>query len=242
MLSVAGHLKSGGVGAERSQPWLSFMPSGSGATSVIALSAWKHCSLPTKICVLLAACSPGIVAAADLDDYVKKPDAAFSWKETSTHTTPAGTLHTLALSSQVWQGITWNHELTIYEPAELTYPDSALLFITGGGTGGKAGDDDHRQAFALTKATGARVAVLHQVPNQPLLGDKTEDTLIAETFVRYLETKDKNWPLLFPMVKSGEGDGCDASLGDRARQGRGQAVRRHRSLQAGLDHLVDRRG
>ena len=77
-----------------------------------------------------------------------------------------------------------------------------ILFITGGGTGGKASDEDHKLAFTLTKATGARVAVLHQVPNQPLLGDKSEDALIAETFVRYLETKDRNWPLLFPMVKS----------------------------------------
>ena len=113
-----------------------------------------------------------------------------------------GTIHSINLVSQVWQGITWSHELTIYEPKELTYHDSALLFITGGGTGSKPSDKDHEMAFALTKATGARVAVLHQVPNQPLLGDKTEDTLIAETFVRYLETKDKNWPLLFPMVKS----------------------------------------
>ena len=77
-----------------------------------------------------------------------------------------------------------------------------LLFITGGSHQSKQNDNDHKQAFMLAHLCGARVAVLRQVPNQPLLGDKTEDELIAETFVRYLQTKDENWPLLFPMTKS----------------------------------------
>jgi PhoPQ-activated pathogenicity-related protein len=145
---------------------------------------------------------PAIASGSELDDYVKAADSAFSWKENSNQTTPVGRIHNIDLTSQVWQGITWKHELTIYQPAEFTCKDTVLLFIVGGSTGSKPDDKDHKLAFSLTKTTRARVAVLHQVPNQPLLGDKKEDTLIAETFVRYLETKDKNWPLLFPMVKS----------------------------------------
>jgi PhoPQ-activated pathogenicity-related protein len=141
-------------------------------------------------------------AGADLDDYVRKPDPAFSWKRTESLTTPAGAVSGLRITSQVWQGITWSHELTIYEPRELGREDTVLLFITGGSSGSKPSSDDHKVAFGLASAARARVAVLHQVPNQPLLGDKSEDTLIAETFVRYLETKDRSWPLLFPMVKS----------------------------------------
>jgi PhoPQ-activated pathogenicity-related protein len=142
------------------------------------------------------------VAQAALDDYVKKPDSAFAWAQTGNHSTPAGNIVSLELTSQVWQRIPWKHDLRVYEPREVTYPDAVLLFITGGSNDRKASDEDHKQAFGLAQLCGARVAVLPQVPNEPLLGGKTEDELIAETFVRYLQTKDENWPLLFPMVKS----------------------------------------
>jgi PhoPQ-activated pathogenicity-related protein len=141
-------------------------------------------------------------ARAGLEEYVKRRDPQFAWKSVGQEVSDAGTVFSLKLTSQVWQGITWEHRLRIYEPGEVKHQGSMLLFITGGSTDSRAGARDHELGFALARLCGARVAVLPQVPNQPLLGGKTEDTLIAETFVRYLETRDENWPLLFPMVKS----------------------------------------
>jgi PhoPQ-activated pathogenicity-related protein len=140
--------------------------------------------------------------AAALDDYVRKEDPAFAWSLTGTDRTDAGTLYHLKLTSQVWHGISWQHQLRVHEPAEVKFPDAVLLFITGGNSASQFKPQDGATGFALARLCGARVAVLPQVPNQPLLGDKSEDTLIADTFVRYLETQDPTWPLLFPMVKS----------------------------------------
>ena len=134
----------------------------------------------------------------------RAPTPSFAWKVVETKPLPGGvTGHQLLLTSQTWQGAAWTHDLQIYEPAEVKYPDHMLLFITGGAN--KLDNPVFRhnaEGLAFAKACGARVAVLPQVPNQPLLGGKTEDDLIAETFTRYLETKDDTLPLLQPMVKS----------------------------------------
>jgi PhoPQ-activated pathogenicity-related protein len=166
---------------------------------------WEKAMVRLGVIVLtsgIVLAGSGGVAHAGLDEYVKKPDASFAWSQMSNHNTAAGAIIGLKLTSQVWQGITWKHSLTIYEPREIAFQDAMLLFITGGDNGSTSGDDDHKQGFGLAQLCGARVAVLRQVPNQPLLDGKTEDELIAETFVRYLQTNDENWPLLFPMVKS----------------------------------------
>jgi PhoPQ-activated pathogenicity-related protein len=70
-------------------------------------------------------------------------------------------------------------------------------------TGGSARPDYVLMGMELARKIRAPVGFLYHIPNQPLLeGSLREDDLIAETFVRYLKTRDENWPLLFPMVKS----------------------------------------
>jgi PhoPQ-activated pathogenicity-related protein len=138
------------------------------------------------------------VARADVTDYVKKPDAAFAWKLRQKLTPPQGTVYDLELVSQVWQGITWEHSLQVYVPKDVK-PNSTMLLWN---QGGKPGVGSIAFGLDLAARTKAPVAFLYGIPNQPLLDGKKEDALIAETFVRYLKTKDESWPLLFPMVKS----------------------------------------
>ena len=158
--------------------------------------------LRRRFALLVAALACPLTARAGLDEYVRKPDGAFAWSPASTEAVEGGTIHHLKLTSQVWQGITWTHNLAVIEPLDVAHPDATVLLIAGGQVGDGPRSGDIKTGLALAKACRSRVAVLGQVPNQPLLGDKSEDALIAETFVRYLETKDGEWPLLFPMVKS----------------------------------------
>jgi PhoPQ-activated pathogenicity-related protein len=153
-------------------------------------------SVPLGLWLTLAAGSA--VARADLFDYVKKPDKSFAWKLVARTAHPEGTVYDLHLVSQEWQGIRWEHQLQVYLPRGVA--PTATMFLWN--QGGKAGPASVAFGMDLATKLKAPVAFLYQIPNQPLLGGKSEDRLIAETFVRYLKTRDEIWPLLFPMVKS----------------------------------------
>jgi PhoPQ-activated pathogenicity-related protein len=162
------------------------------------------------VTLIIAVCSlvteakdpPAAAIPTALQDYVAAKDDSYAWKIVDTDESDGYLTYSIDLTSQKWQGITWKHALTVFVPPELEHADTVLLFIMGGSTGSKLGDDDRTMGRKLASAAQMPVALLNQVPNQPLLGDRKEDDLISETFLRYLETKDATWPLLFPMVKS----------------------------------------
>ncbi len=140
-----------------------------------------------------------------LAEYVRRPDETFSFTKESVR--PIGRdaqAHILRLTSQKWQGIEWQHRLTIAIPSEIRHSDSAILIVSGGSNQSERSFDrlEFQLAARIAETLGVAVAILEQVPNQPLMGGLNEDELIAHTFSQRLQTGDPDWPLLFPMVKS----------------------------------------
>ncbi len=150
------------------------------------------------VAALLGTAVVGGAARADLAGYVKRAEPKYAWKLERNRDESDGKVYTLSLVSQVWQGTTWKHDLQLFVPRK-SQPGATLFLLN---TGGKPSLASNFLAWALAKRMQAPVAVLFGIPNQPLLGKLTEDALIAETFVRYFKTKDEDWPLLLPMVKS----------------------------------------
>jgi PhoPQ-activated pathogenicity-related protein len=139
------------------------------------------------------------VASADLAQYIRTDDQVYRWERLS-HTDSHGglTVYELRLISQVWQGIPWEHRLRIIMPTTAQQmPPLALLLISGSGDGTLELQD----GVLLARELSAPVAILYDIPNQPLFGGLMEDDLLAYTFVKFVETHDPTWPLLLPMVK-----------------------------------------
>jgi PhoPQ-activated pathogenicity-related protein len=149
-----------------------------------------------SLCTLVAL---GIVQArADLYSFIAQPEPETSWSLVSKSESNGCEISVLKLKSQVWQGIPWEHDLVLFRPKNADITDKMFLLNNGGSLRA----DSIQQGVAFALMTKAPVAALLGIPKQPLFDGKSEDDLIAETFVRFLDTKDDKWPLLFPMVKS----------------------------------------
>src|SRR5687767_6901136 len=131
-------------------------------------------------------------ARADLFEYIARPEPKSTWSLHEKSELGACEIFHLKLTSQVWQGITWEHDLVLFRPKEGGVEDKMYLLNNGG----KMKANGLPYGVMLANMMKAPVAILMGIPNQPLFDGKREDDLIAETFVRYLETKDGSWPLL----------------------------------------------
>ena len=148
-----------------------------------------------------------VTANTALQSYLQNDDQSFAWEINESFSLEGLTVHELLLTSQKWREHTWTHQLTVLVPPEIKY-DGALLFITGGSVKNgqpnwKSQDDEVMKSFGIVAAqNSAIVAVIRQVPNQPLYDDLTEDELISFTLDNFRKDNDYTWPLLFPMTKS----------------------------------------
>ncbi len=132
-----------------------------------------------------------------LSEYVWRGDECYSWKIESFREERGFDTYAVNLQSQKWKEYLWSHRVSIVIPKGVEH-NYAVLLITGSGSG--LGE----LAFckALSRMLPLPCIILHDVPNQPLFNGLYEDGLVSYTFLRFLETRDEEWPLLLPMVKS----------------------------------------
>ena len=159
-----------------------------------------------------AALLAGEAAPGALADYVNKTDASFGWVKRREGKLGSGTYVELTLTSQTWKGIVWRHQLFLYKPAQVRDGSRALLLIGGGQWSESLAQPPNMINAGLPREINiiigvaaqiqAPVAVLLQVPQQPIFGGMVEDQIISYTFEQFLRTDDATWPLLLPMVKS----------------------------------------
>jgi PhoPQ-activated pathogenicity-related protein len=169
----------------------------------------------------LGALWPVFAGATALDDYIAAPDASYTFNiQSSQHLTNYGVSYTtyqVKMTSQTWRSSAevnrtlWQHWLTVIVP-DVVLTDEVLFIIEGGSNSSSSPTTLEPYTAILVAATGSVMALLEQVPNQPLrfAGEsfnRSEDAIIAYSFDKFLQscdagTPDLTWPVLLPMAKS----------------------------------------
>lgn len=147
-----------------------------------------------------------------LDRYVAAPDSHYKYEVVRIIAGRGYTAYIVDLTSQQWRSESevnrpvWKHWLTIVKPDEVK-GDTGMLYVNGGSITQKVPEAPTRDYVEAALTSHSVVAGLAGVPNEPLIfsGEsqpRTEDQIIAYTWVKYLKTGDETWPLLLPMTKA----------------------------------------
>lgn len=147
-----------------------------------------------------------------LDRYVAAPDPAYRFDLVRSESGKGFEAHILNLTSQTWlttddvNRTTWRHWLKIVVPTDVKH-STALLFIGGGSNRDRVPKGVDERLAKIAVLTRSVVVELKMVPNQPLVfaGDgkaRTEDSLIAYGWDKFLRTGDPIWLARLPMTKS----------------------------------------
>jgi len=149
-----------------------------------------------------------------LDDYVNTLDGNYAWDIRDRVVGDGFTKYDIRLTSGMWRTTAdvnlplWQHWLTLYVPTTITQ-SKALLFIDGGSNSSTptASADLDTYAGPLAASSGAVIVDLQNVPNEPLqfTGEsfsRSEDSIIAHSWNRYLATGDPTWIVNLPMTRA----------------------------------------
>jgi PhoPQ-activated pathogenicity-related protein len=148
-----------------------------------------------------------------LDDYVNAVDPAYGWDIRSRVDGDGFTKYNIRLTSGTWRSAAevnnplWQHWLVLYVP-DVIRDNRAFLFIDAGNTSATPPTTQiDPYAGAVAVASGLVMADLLTVPNQPLTfaGETTsrsEDSIIAYSWRKYLETGDPTWPVNLAMTRA----------------------------------------
>lgn len=147
-----------------------------------------------------------------LDRYIAKPTPEYRFNVVKTIEGNGYRTRVISMISQQWRSARevdkplWRHWLTITQPEPIK-TSTCLLIVSGGSTTDAPPEKLDSSIANVASRTGAVVAELHAVPNQPLLfagehAPRNEDDIIAYTWMKYLRTGDESWPLRLPMTKS----------------------------------------
>ncbi len=146
-----------------------------------------------------------------LIDYVQRQDDSYQWKKVREGKIGSTEVAELILTSQTWRNVAWKHRLVVLKPSNVDAECKQAVLVIGGGRWKPEYEDpdgdikpprEGAMIAGIAEQLQAPLALLLQVPHQPMFDGLVEDEIISLTFDEYLKSEDPTWPLLLPMVKS----------------------------------------